>query len=39
MGQVHQDLNPLDDNIVRFLTLDIGHESNAAGIVFQLRIV
>ena len=39
MGQVHQNLNALDDNVVRFLTLDVRHEPDAAGIVFQSRIV
>ena len=39
MRQVDQDLNALDDDVVRFLTLDVGNEADAAGIVLVARIV
>ena len=37
--QVDEDLNPLLDNVVRFLSLDVGHETNAAGIVFMAGMI
>ena len=39
MGQVDEDLNALDDNVVRFLTLDIRDEADSAGVVLMARIV
>ena len=39
MHQVEQDIDALLDDIVRGLTLDVGHETNAAGVVFELRVV
>ena len=39
MGQVHQDLNALQDDVVRFVAGDTGHEADAAGIVLVPRIV
>ena len=37
--QVDQDLYALDDDVVRFLTLDVGDEADAAGIVLMAGIV
>ena len=37
--QVDQNLNALDDDVVRFLTLDVGNEADSAGIVLMARIV
>jgi hypothetical protein len=37
--EVPEDLDPLLDDVVRGLTLDVGHETGAAGIVLELRIV
>ena len=39
MRQVDENLQTLDDNVVRFLTLDVGHEADPAGIVFVPGIV
>ena len=39
MRQVDQDLNALDDDVVRFLALDVGDEADSAGIVFVARVV
>ena len=39
MRQVDQDLNALDDDVVRFLALDVGDKANAAGIVLVARVV
>ena len=39
VGQVDQNLNALDDDVVRFLALDVGDEADAAGIVFVARVV
>ena len=37
--KVDQNLYALDDDFVRFLTLDVGNEANSAGIVLMARIV
>ncbi len=37
--QVDQNLDALDDDVVRFLALDIGDEADAAGVVFLGRVV
>ena len=37
--QVDQDLDALDDDVVRFVTLDVGDEADAAGVVFSARVV
>ena len=39
MRQIDQNLYALDDNIVRFLTFDVGDEADAAGIVLVAGIV
>ena len=39
MRQVDEDLNALDDDVVRFLTFDVGHEADTAGIVLKARVV
>ena len=39
MGEVHQNLDSLDDDVVRLAAFDIGHEANAAGIAFLAGIV
>jgi hypothetical protein len=39
MGQVHQDLNALGDDVMRRLILDIDHEADTAGVVLVLRVV
>ena len=39
MRQVDEDLNPLFDDVVGFLALDIGHKTHAAGVVLVARIV
>ena len=39
MRQVDQNLDALDDDFVRFLTLDVGNEADSAGIVLMARIV
>jgi hypothetical protein len=35
MGQVLQDAQTLPDDVVAFLVLDVGDETDAAGVVFQ----
>ena len=37
--QINQNLNALEDDVVRFAPGNIGHETDAAGIVFLLRII
>ena len=37
--QIDQNLDALNDNFVRFLTLDVCNEANSAGIVLEARIV
>ena len=37
--QVDEDLDALDDDVVRFLALDVGDETDTAGIVFIARVV
>ena len=37
--QIDQNLNALEDDVVRFLAFDIGHKADAAGIVLVSRIV
>ena len=39
MSQVDQDLQSLDDDVVRLHALNIDHETDATGIVFVSRIV
>src|SRR5205085_6767981 len=39
MRQVDQNLNALDDYVVRFLTLDAGDEADAAGVVLEAGVV
>ena len=39
VGQVDEDLNALDDDVVRFLAFDVGNEADTAGVVFLARIV
>jgi hypothetical protein len=39
VGQVDQNLDALEDNVVRPLALEIGNEANAAGIVLLARVV
>ena len=39
MRQVDQDLDALDDNVVRFLTVKVDDEAHAAGIVLVAGIV
>ena len=39
MRQVDQDLNALQDDVVRFPPLDIGDKAHAAGIVLMLRVI
>ena len=39
MRQVDEDLNPLFDDVVGFLALDIGHKTHAAGVVLVARVV
>src|SRR5205085_757030 len=39
MIEVHQDLQPLLDDLMGLASLDIDDEANAAGVVFELRIV
>jgi hypothetical protein len=39
VGQVDQDLYAFEDDVVRFLALDIDNESYAAGIVFIPGVV
>ena len=39
MRQVDQDLQPLRDDLVRLLALDVDHEANTAGVVLVARIV
>ncbi len=39
VGQVDQDLNALDDNVVRLLALDVGDEADAARIMLVAGIV
>src|SRR5450756_2764337 len=39
MGQVDEHLYALDDNVVRFLTFNVGDEANSAGIVLMAGIV
>jgi hypothetical protein len=34
MGQVDQDLDALEDDVVRLVALDVGHETDAAGVPF-----
>ena len=37
--QVDQDLDALEDDVVRFAPFDVGDEADAAGVVLMLRIV
>ena len=37
--QVDENLDALDDDVVRFLALDVGDEADTAGIVFVARVV
>ncbi len=37
--QVDQNLNALDDDVVRFLAFDIGNEADTAGVAFLSRVV
>ena len=39
MRQVDEHLYALHDNVVRFLTLDVGHEADTAGIVLKAGVV
>ncbi len=39
VSQVDQNLNALDDNVVRLLALDVGDKADAAGIVLVARVV
>jgi hypothetical protein len=39
VGQVFQDLKTLFNDIVGFMTLDIGHKPDAAGILFILGVI
>jgi hypothetical protein len=39
MGQVDENLNALDDDVVRLLTLNVGDETDAAGVVLEARVV
>ena len=39
VGQVDQDLDALDDDVVRLLTLDVGDEADSAGIVLMPGVV
>ena len=39
MRQVDQDLNALEDDVVRFAPGNIGHKADAAGIVLMLRVI
>ncbi len=39
MRQIDQNLNALDDDVVRFVTVDVGNEADAAGIVLIAGVV
>ena len=39
MRQVDQDLNALQDDVVRLLALDVGDKADAAGVVLVARVV
>src|SRR5215471_2866770 len=39
MCQVNQDLDALEDNVVRFVALDVGHKTNPAGVMFQAGMI
>ena len=39
VGQVDQNLNALDDDVVRFLAFDIGYEADTAGVAFLGRVI
>ena len=39
VGQVDENLDALDDDVVGFLALDAGDEANSAGIVLMARVV
>ena len=39
MRQVDEDLQSLDDDVVRLLALDVDHETDATSIVFVSRVV
>ena len=39
MGQVDQDLNAFEDDVVGFMAFDAGDEADPAGIVFMARVV
>jgi hypothetical protein len=39
MREVDENLNPLQDDVVRFLALDVGDEAHAAGVVLVAGIV
>jgi hypothetical protein len=39
VGQVEENLNPFAYDVVRFLTTNVGDESNAAGVTLLRRMV
>lgn len=39
VGQIHEHLDALLDNVVAFLAANVGHEPNAAGVVLVRRVV
>ena len=39
VGEVDQDLDAFDDDVVGFLALDVGDEADTAGVVLEARVV
>jgi hypothetical protein len=39
MREIDENLNALDDDVVRLLTLDARHETDSAGVVLELGVV
>ena len=37
--QVHKDLDPLEDDLVRLVAIDVGDESDTASVVLVARVV
>ena len=37
--QVEEDLNPLQDDVVRLLAFDVHHEADTAGVVLQRGVI
>ena len=39
VGQVDEDLDTFDDDVVRFVALDVGDEADPTGIVLMMRVI